>query len=64
MLPKSVLQELRTFMDYLADREKRRKALAERVLKAEKNPDTITCHSADEFIKAIENAEDNDDDKA
>ncbi|MEW6213998.1 MAG: hypothetical protein AB1478_02150 [Nitrospirota bacterium] len=63
-LSKSALHELRIFMDYLADREKRRKALVERVLKAEKKPDTITCHSAEEFIRAIESAEDDNDDKA
>jgi hypothetical protein len=64
MLSKTALHELRTFTAYLADREKRRKLLVKRVLKAEKEPDTITCYSAEEFIRAIENAEDDNDDQA
>ena len=64
MLSKTALHEFRTFTAYLADREKRHKLLVERVLKAEKVPDTITCHSAEEFIRAIENAEDDNDDQA
>ncbi len=61
-LPKSVLHEVRDFAAYLADRERRRKALVERVLKAEQEPDTVECKSPEEFIQAIEQAEiDNDD---
>ncbi|MBI4685801.1 MAG: hypothetical protein HY755_11475 [Nitrospirae bacterium] len=60
MLPEPALHELRTFMDYLADRERRRKKLVERVLKAEQNPDTVMCSSAEEFLQAIESAEDDD----
>lgn len=61
-LPKSALHEVRDFVAYLADRERRRKALVERVLKAEKEPDTVKCTSPEEFIQAIEQAEiDNDD---
>lgn len=58
MLSETALHELRTFTDYLADRERRRKELVVRVLKAEKEPDTVACNSAEEFIQAIENAED------
>ncbi len=58
MLSETALHELRSFMDYLADRERRRSELVERVLKAEKEPDAVICTSAEEFIKAIENAED------
>lgn len=61
-LPKSALHEVRDFAAYLADRERRRKALVERVKKAEEEPDTVECKSPEEFIQAIEQAEiDNDD---
>jgi hypothetical protein len=61
-LPKSALHEVRDFAAYLADRERRHKALVERVLKAEKEPDTVECKSPEEFLQAIEQAEiDNDD---
>ena len=59
-LPVETVREIRDFAFYLADRDARRKALVERVLKAEKDPDTITCHSAEEFLQAIESADDND----
>lgn len=59
-LPDYALNEIRDFAFYLADRERRRKELVERVLKAEKEPDTVTCHSIDEFMQAIENSEDDD----
>jgi rubrerythrin len=58
LLSETTLHELRTFMDYLADRERRHKALVKRVLEAEKNPDTIVCSTAEEFIQAIESAKD------
>jgi hypothetical protein len=63
MLPETALHELRTFVDYLADRERRRKELVERVLKAEQNPDTVGCRSSEEFIQAIYNAPDDDEDR-
>ena len=56
-LPESALHEVRDFAFYLADRERRRKALVERVLKAEQTPDTVECKSPEEFIQAIEQAE-------
>lgn len=59
-LSETALHELRTFTDYLADRERRHRELVERVLKAEQNPDTVTCSSAEEFLQAIESAEDDD----
>ncbi|OGW36374.1 MAG: hypothetical protein A2Y97_01885 [Nitrospirae bacterium RBG_13_39_12] len=60
-LPKKRIQEVRAFIGYIIDREQRRKALIDRVLKAEQNPDTVTCSSAEEFLLAIESAEDDDD---
>jgi uncharacterized protein VirK/YbjX len=63
-LPESALHELRTFVDYLADRERRRKELVERVLKAEQEHDSIICNSAEEAMQAIYNTPDNDDEKA
>jgi len=60
MLPETALHELRAFTDYLADRERRRKALVERVLKAEQNPDVVECRTPEEFMQAIRNAPDDD----
>ncbi len=60
-LSETALHELRAFTDYLADRERRRKALVERVLKAEQNPDVIECKTPEEFMQAILNAPDDDD---
>jgi hypothetical protein len=60
LLPETALHEIRDFAFYLADREERRRALVARVLKAEQEPDTVTCRSAEEFMKAIESAEDDD----
>lgn len=57
-LSETALHELRTFTDYLADRERRHKKLVERVKKAEENPDTVICNSAEEFLQAIESTED------
>jgi hypothetical protein len=60
MLPKTARQEVRDFTAYLLDRERRRKALVERVLKAEQNPDVVECKTPEEFIQAIINAPDDD----
>lgn len=60
MLPESAVHEVRDFAAYLVDRERRRKKLVERVLKAEQNPDTVICSSAEEFLQAIESVEDDD----
>jgi hypothetical protein len=62
-LPESAIREVRDFAAYLADRERRRKALVERALKAEQNPDTVECRSPEEFIQAILNAPDDDEDR-
>ncbi len=61
-LPVSAVHEVRDFAAYLADRERRHKALVKRVLKAEQVSESIECSSAEEFIKAIEEAEDSNDD--
>jgi len=56
MLPKTARQEVRDFAAYLLDRERRHKALVERVLKAEQNPDVVECKTPEEFMQAILNA--------
>lgn len=55
-LPKKRVQEVRDFAAYLLDREHRHKALVKRVLKAEKNPDTIICNTVEEAMQAVYNA--------
>jgi hypothetical protein len=60
MLSETDRQEVRDFTAYLLDRERRRKALVERVLKAEQNPDSVECKTPEEFIQAIINAPDDD----
>jgi hypothetical protein len=60
MLPKTARQEVRDFMGYLLDRERRRKALIERVHKAEQEPDVVECKTPEEFTQAIINAPDKD----
>jgi hypothetical protein len=52
MLPESALKEIKDFAFYLADREKRRKAFEERVLKAEKEP-PIRFASTEDAVKAV-----------
>lgn len=60
-LPEPALHEIRDFAFYLADRERRRKALVERIRKAEENPDSIICNSVEEAMQAIYNTPDDDD---
>jgi len=64
VLPEPALHELRAFADYLADREKRRKALVSSVLKAEQERDSIICNSPKEAIHAILNTPHDDDEEA
>lgn len=51
-LPESAVREVRDFAAYLADRERRRKALVERVLKAEQEP-PIRFESVEDAVKAV-----------
>jgi hypothetical protein len=60
-LPVETVREIRDFAFYLADREKRRKALVERVLKAEQQHDSVLCTSVAEAMQAIYNTPDEDD---
>ncbi len=64
VLPEPALHELRAFADYLADREKRRKALVSSVLKAEQEHDSIICSSGKEAVQAILNTPDDDNEEA
>lgn len=61
MLSETELHELKDFTAYLIDRNRRRKELVERVLKAEQNPDTVVCTSPEEFVQAIMNVNDKED---
>jgi hypothetical protein len=59
--PEAARQEVRDFPAYLLDREQRRhKALVERVLKAEQEPDVVECRTPEQFMQAILNAPDDD----
>lgn len=51
-LSDEAVREARTFVDYLADRQRRRKALVNRVLKAEKET-PIRFKTVEEAMKAI-----------
>ena len=53
-LSEDALREARTFVDYLADRQRRRKALVKRVLKAEKET-PMRFKTVKEAMKAIRN---------
>lgn len=59
-LPESVVHEVRDFAAYLADRERRRKALVDRVLKAENQHDSVICLTPEEAMQAILNYQDDD----
>lgn len=54
MLSEDALTEVRDFVAYLFDRERRRKALEERVLKAEQEP-AIKFETVEDAVKAIFN---------
>lgn len=55
------LKEVRDFVGYLVEREKKHKAFVERVLKAEQEHDSIICNSVEEAMQAILNAPDDGD---
>jgi hypothetical protein len=59
VLSETALHELRAFVDYLADRERRRKELVESVLKAEQET-PIRFESAEEALQAIINESEKD----
>jgi hypothetical protein len=51
-LPPKQLREVRTFVSYLIDKERRRKELVERVLKAEQEP-PIRFKTVEDAVKAV-----------
>ena len=51
-LPPKQLREVRTFISYLIDKERRRKELVERVLKAEQKP-PIRFKTVEDAVKAV-----------
>ncbi len=54
-LPEEKIQEVRDYVGYLLEKEKKHRAFVKRVLKAEKEP-RIRFNSVDEAMKAIRNA--------
>ena len=56
-LPKKRIQEVRDFVGYLLDKEKKRKAFEERILKIERESDTVTFDSVEEAMNTIRNWE-------
>lgn len=56
-LPPQRLKEVMDFVDFLREKERRRKAFVHRVLEAEKGP-FVDCKSVEEVMRAIENGED------
>ena len=54
-LPKKRIQEVRDFVGYLLEKEKKRKAFEERVIEAAKEP-RVKFDSIDEAMKAIRDA--------
>lgn len=51
-LPEEMIQEVKDFIGYLLEKEKRRKAFEKRVLKA-KNEPSMEFESGDDMMKAI-----------
>lgn len=58
-LPARRIQEVRDYVGFLLEKEKKRRAFEKRVLKAEKEPGII-CNSVEEAMEAIFNAPDDD----
>ena len=52
LLPKSAVREVKDFAAYLADKERRRKKLEERILQAEQEP-PIRFKSVEDAVKAV-----------
>lgn len=61
-LPGKRLQEILDIAGYFLEKEKKHKAFVERVLKAEREHDVVECKTPEEFMQAILNAPDDDDD--
>lgn len=59
-LPARRLQEVRDYVGFLLEKEKKRRAFEKRVLKAEKEHDSIICNSVEEAMQAILNTPDDD----
>lgn len=53
-LPEEMVQEVRDFIGYLLEKEKRRKKFEERVLLAKNEPD-MDCDSVDDIMSTIKN---------
>ncbi|MCL5061871.1 MAG: hypothetical protein M1443_01490 [Nitrospirae bacterium] len=49
------LQEVMDFIGYLLEKEKKRKAFEERILKIEQESDTVTFDSVEDAMNAIRN---------
>jgi hypothetical protein len=62
-LPEERIKEVRHYIGYLIEKERKRKGFEERILKIERESDTIECHSVEEAMQAILNAPDDDEEK-
>ena len=60
-LPEKRLQEVLDIVGYFLEKEKKHKAFVERVLKAERESDSVICNSVEEAMQVIFNAPDDDD---
>lgn len=54
-LPEEKIQEVRDYVGYLTEKEKKRKAFEERVLKAAKEPDAVEFDTVEDAMEAIRN---------
>ncbi|MFN3395635.1 MAG: hypothetical protein ACK4Z9_02415 [Thermodesulfovibrionales bacterium] len=54
-LSEDALKEVRDFIAFLAEKERRRKAFVERICKIEAESDTVTFDSVKEAMEAIRN---------
>ncbi|MCX5810460.1 MAG: hypothetical protein NTX36_14015 [Proteobacteria bacterium] len=56
-LPARRIQEIRDYISFLVEKEKKHRAFVKRVLEIEKNSDTVVFNSAEEAMEAIRNWE-------
>ena len=62
-LPEERIKEVRDYIGYLIEKERKREGFEEPILKIERESDTIECHSVEEVMQAILNAPDYDEEK-
>ncbi len=57
-LPDNTLREIKTFVAFQREKQRKHEAFVEETLKAERDGNYIDCNSADDFLSAIETAVD------